>query len=488
MEKTKETIKEGPVEVEVGAAEADKLIMAKRRDEEKRLTEEDEEDNEPIDASAPNSAGRSTEKADKGNSRGINLLSGVSTQKRRIKQSRGTRENGLFFSRDRGDGLNKDHRDGENSLKKELSAVLATTTSLPRKPAWMPEEQYKKQLESIEVYTAPEQELKRIKVEDKKSLGRRSAVPSHPISKKEHDVIVRNFYNDQTYRSRRQKRTESKIYKLRSFNNCIKYILISKYATRGGNVLDLGCGKGGDLAKWGLTQISSYVGIDISDQSIKEAIHRYRKSRCQFHAIFATGDAFNTQVPEIVAPFKNEVNLQFDTVSMQFCLHYAFANEETARRMLENVSRSLKLGGMFIGTIPSSDFIRWKIKRLHSGSKKWGNSLYEVEFPEPPPRDGQFPSPFGNMYTYYLVDAVDHVPEYVVPFEKLRSLCEEYNLELRYKKNLFELFNKEIPKYFHLLPPPLVESLKRSDGTYGVSGEDRDACSFYLAFAFEKTS
>ncbi|ODV88234.1 hypothetical protein CANARDRAFT_193912 [[Candida] arabinofermentans NRRL YB-2248] len=307
------------------------------------------------------------------------------------------------------------------------------------------------------------------------------------LTQEQKDEIIRNKYNQQAHFSRRHKRKESKIYTLRSFNNCIKYILVNKYGKPHGNVLDLGCGKGGDMAKWESIGTESYVGIDLSDQSIKEAISRYRKSRYQFHAIFATGDAFNVPIPKLLENFKEEVNLEFDTVSMQFCLHYAFDSEETIRHLLENISRSLKVGGMFIGTIPSSDFINWKLKKLPPGEKKWGNSIYSVEFHKDPPRDGKFPDPFGNMYTYYLVDAVDNVPEFVVPFEKLRSLCESYNLELRYKKNFFELFNKEIPTYFKKFPIPLIESLRKPDGTYGVSGEDRDACSFYLAFAFEKT-
>ncbi len=373
------------------------------------------------------------------------------------------------------------------------------------RPSWMPEDLYKKRLESVEVLVSPKsQEVQRLKVTNNRrpvELDRKhyaapglglessaSALPQRPVSRVEHQSMVRNFYNDQTFRSKRQKRNQSKIYKLRSFNNCCKYILINKYAVRGGNVLDLGCGKGGDLSKWEMAQIASYVGVDISDQSIREAIHRYRGGRYGFRAVFATGDAYNTPLPDILAKFQNEVDLEFDTVSLQFCFHYAFINEQTARHALENISRSLKLGGIFIGTMPSSDFIRWKINRLAPGEKKWGNSLYSVEFPNAPPKDGNFESAFGNLYTYYLADAVDHVPEYVVPFEKLRALCEEYNMELRYKKNLFEVFNKEIPKYFHRLPPPLMQSLRRDDGTYGISGEDRDACSFYLAFAFEKTS
>jgi mRNA (guanine-N7-)-methyltransferase len=45
----------------------------------------------------------------------------------------------------------------------------------------------------------------------------------------------------------------------------------------------------------------------------------------------------------------------FDVVTMQFCMHYAFQSVSKARMMLENVSRYLKPGGTFIGTIPDSE-------------------------------------------------------------------------------------------------------------------------------------
>ena len=49
---------------------------------------------------------------------------------------------------------------------------------------------------------------------------------------------------------------------------------------------------------------------------------------------------------------------EFDAVTMQFCMHYAFENATKARMMLENVSRYLRLGGKFVGTIPNASFLQ----------------------------------------------------------------------------------------------------------------------------------
>ena len=58
-----------------------------------------------------------------------------------------------------------------------------------------------------------------------------------------------------------ERRRESTIIFLRSFNNWIKSVLIGKYVTRDGYALDMGCGKGGDLLKWNKANIKSFVGL-----------------------------------------------------------------------------------------------------------------------------------------------------------------------------------------------------------------------------------
>ncbi|GMM35874.1 mRNA (guanine-N7)-methyltransferase [Saccharomycopsis crataegensis] len=301
--------------------------------------------------------------------------------------------------------------------------------------------------------------------------------------------IVRSHYNQRTHFARKERRQDSATFKLRNFNNILKYMLIGKFSKPGNKVLDLACGKGGDLFKWQQAQSSLYIGLDISPASIEEAVRRSNNIRDRsFSVYFAACDAFGGDIREALSVFPpGTIELPVDVVSIQFALHYAFESEQKIRNTLANISRSLKVGGHFIGTIPSSDFIKFKIKHLKPGEKKWGNSLYSVEFLKDPPENGSFFSnPYGNTYIYNLQDAVDHVPEYVVPFEILRSLAEEYDLELRYKKPFFDLYREEIPEWMNKLSPKLRNGLRRSDGKYGLEGEEKQAAEFYLAFAFER--
>lgn len=342
---------------------------------------------------------------------------------------------------------------------------------------------------------------------------------SHIANKENKDInsIVRSHYNQRTIQSKMQgSRTKSPIYKLRNFNNAVKYILLGNHVRRNPNagqptvILDMCCGKGGDLNKAEFVGADQYIGVDISDASVKEAFHRYRRNKARFiprnggrqaardsrkynfEACFATGDCFQQSIPEILEPnFPGIVNGLFpvDCVLIQFSMHYSFESEERVRTMLNNVSKSLRPGGSFVGTIPSSDFIRDKIVNkdfLPGTDNKFGNDLYSVTFHQPPPADGVFRPPFGNKYDYFLRDAVDNVPEYVVPFEVFRLMCEEYGLTLRYKKNFIDIFNQEIPKYFHKLNRNLIDGMKRADGKYGAEGAEKEAVSFYLGFAFEK--
>lgn len=115
----------------------------------------------------------------------------------------------------------------------------------------------------------------------------------------------------------RESRQESPIIGLKNFNNWVKSVLIAKYARqapafnngdrhnggRGGRqppmikgtgikVLDLGCGKGGDLAKWSKAGTEEYIGIDLAAISIEQARSRYNSMRMPFEANFYTLDAY----------------------------------------------------------------------------------------------------------------------------------------------------------------------------------------------------
>lgn len=57
-----------------------------------------------------------------------------------------------------------------------------------------------------------------------------------------------------------EKRKESAIFRLKSFNNWLKSVLIGRHARPNDRVLDMGVGKGGDLLKWSKARIKFFIG------------------------------------------------------------------------------------------------------------------------------------------------------------------------------------------------------------------------------------
>ena len=377
------------------------------------------------------------------------------------------------------------------------------------------------------------------------------------------DDVVKAHYNAVPERGRSWRKTDSRIKGLRSFNNWVKSCIIQKFAPdedhapgameRGISsgaelcVLDIGCGKGGDLGKWQQSPqpVQLYVGVDPAEVSIDQARERYRQMRSRgghggrgggrggfrgrppppplFEGRFHVKDCYSGSIGDIdiirqVGFAQSSVSSHrgFDVVSMMFCLHYAFESEEKARQMLQNVASSLKKGGRFIGCIPNSDIISARVEdfnrrqaekaknrppadekrepaedgELDEGeveeTAEWGNDIYRVRFPGKTPADGVFRPPFGWKYSFFLHEAVDEVPEYVVPWEALRALAENYNLELQYHKTFSDVWETE--KDDRELGP-LSERMgvrERHAGPLLVTPEEMEAANLYAAFCFYK--
>ena len=175
-------------------------------------------------------------------------------------------------------------------------------------------------------------------------------------------------------------RSESSIYYLRNFNNWIKSVLINEFISKiraesgvsNASVLDLGCGKGGDILKWKKANVSHVTFADISEKSLQICQERF--SRSNFTASFIHLDASRDILLEKYTNDNNDI-IQHDLVSCQFALHYTFESFEQANRCLKNVSDSLKPGGFFIGTTTNGCEI---VKRLRAAkTNSFGNSNFK---------------------------------------------------------------------------------------------------------------
>jgi SAM-dependent methyltransferase len=215
---------------------------------------------------------------------------------------------------------------------------------------------------------------------------------------------------------------------LRHFHNYVKSDLI-KRATQmvpGGakTLLDIGVGRGGDIMKWHNNGINQVVGVDIEIAYIKEAIKRYNMSRIKPNGeykfyVIQKNDNF------IMTLKKKDVLREYDIVSCQFCLHYFASSEEMMHETLQNISRVLKPGGVFIGTVPNGERIN---ERLNDSSTYESSHMLIMKRYDTPHGFGDAIDFTMTGTLYFGENVMSH--EYLVFIHKIEDVAKKYNLEL----------------------------------------------------------
>ena len=179
--------------------------------------------------------------------------------------------------------------------------------------------------------------------------------------------------------------TKSYTKALRDFHNLwVKKRLIVGASRRNGTLIDMACGRGGDLPKWIAAGLRFVYGIDLVDDNISNrldgACARYlnysKRTKRMPKAIFSVGDATlnirdgtgisagidqaanmavfgmrtDGKLPEGIRSAFGIGKSGFDVCSLQFAIHYMFRNIRTFNNCLRNVAEVTKVGGYFIGT------------------------------------------------------------------------------------------------------------------------------------------
>ena len=321
---------------------------------------------------------------------------------------------------------------------------------------------------------------------------------------KEKFVSYKDYYSSGYRDPGKEGRKASRIIFLRSFNNWVKASMINKYCKKLGKgvaVLELCCGKGGDLDKYFMNNIKLFVGADISKESLKNAMDRLEKIKNEKYkdnfrikCIFIKDDLSS---PDNRFLEKINKNYYFDLVSCQFALHYHFQNEERLNAFLTNVSSRLCEGGYFIGTIIEDNVI---VKRLRNRKKiaenkylkekfTFGNEYYSVKFSQKhfDVKNG----PFGIKYGFYLEDSIDnrdeegkikYVEEYLIVFNEFVELCKKYDLYLVEKENFTKFYSDYVKiEQFKRLSERMLKDLNNVN-----IKQQWEIIQLYMVFAFRK--
>lgn len=298
-------------------------------------------------------------------------------------------------------------------------------------------------------------------------------------------MAVASAYDNLTDRGR-EGRQQSNILHLKNFNNWVKATLVRTFAPQPcTRVLDLACGKLGDLQKWRKAGVKKYCGVDISRQAVEDAATRFNDS-CAGSGITAKivrADlgCFDLTATGVLAPGE-----QFDAISIQFALHYLFQTEARALNFFQNIADRLAPGGVFVGTIPDAAVLVRRLRDLPPDETAWGNSIYSVEFTKAS-KDAQWAiggHPYGIKYRFFLAESVDHVDEYLVPWQLLERLAASVGLKPLAHDN-FHVWFERMTAEGNLEARQLLHKMKVLDAEGTLSPEEWEVAGVYRVFAFQ---
>jgi mRNA capping family enzyme len=105
-------------------------------------------------------------------------------------------------------------------------------------------------------------------------------------------------------------------------------------------VLDLACGRGGDLGKFASSRCSAYHGVDVNSKLLEEA--RRRSRSMNMHCAFSCLDLRSDKVK-----LPTKVNL----VTCNFALHYFWGTSHAWDSFAQTLTDNLEVGGVFACTL-----------------------------------------------------------------------------------------------------------------------------------------
>lgn len=164
---------------------------------------------------------------------------------------------------------------------------------------------------------------------------------------------------------------------MNQYHNKIKKLYIDNLAEE--RLLDLACGRGGDLRKWkDNKKIKFVLGYDINEESIKEA-----KTRLKGLKFPKSKQVFFKTLDLSANILKCKTN--FDTITSFFAFHYFFKNKSSLKNILESIDNCSTTGtklvlalfdGDKIDSLPNETVYKnWSITKQAKKSGNFGNEI-----------------------------------------------------------------------------------------------------------------
>lgn len=341
------------------------------------------------------------------------------------------------------------------------------------------------------------------------SFMRRDPVDDTKCSKEEK---VAHAYNEMTNNAKKVSRRNTK--NIRKWNNLVKRFLIKQSIfppgwIHGVKVLDLTCGRGGDMGKiLQYHHVKRYRGIDISDDAVQEAIKRstfhnkhhaildfacmdMNKTDAQFNYFNALEKATTCENPtykilELNEPydFLAKKCHTFSMINMQYSLHYFCKTKKQLTALIKKIAECLNTTGKWIGTLPCSDRIQEAVNGTYTLP-----SFCEIK----PAKRWKGSGRFGDPYTFYLQDCVPCVEEYLCPKQILCDIAKKCGLRNVYFENAGIFLKHTVNKYkdeWEDIPDNILDTVEckhyKEDVSFWKEDLEWQVTSLYNVFVFEK--
>lgn len=216
----------------------------------------------------------------------------------------------------------------------------------------------------------------------------------------------------------------SKSSQIRSFHRKLKYYLYNTYINKGDNVLELAGGRGGDLNKLESQNVNFVLIVDIDNNGIIEAKHRSNKKK--FKIDFLTENCSKNITKDIGKIIKANNIENFNTVNIQFALHYFFKTKTTFNNIFKNIDTYLIPGGYFVATFLDGNAVfNMLMNKKEVSFINNGKLIFKIikKYRIAKIKD------FGTKISVFGETIGEHI-EYLVNFSVLKDFFIKHNYEL----------------------------------------------------------
>jgi hypothetical protein len=236
-------------------------------------------------------------------------------------------------------------------------------------------------------------------------------------------------------------------------------------------LLDLACGKGGDLNKWLGAGIKEVVGFDYVADNIEnptdgvysriQQLKKAGKFPSDVKYVFLPMDCSKPLDPSRaysgndqrvalalwdadkkdtdLAKYTGMMTQKFDVVSCQFAIHYFFETADTLDTFLANVDANIAEGGRFIGTCLDGHKVKAALGTKDKVvGKKGSRTIWEISKKF---KSSKSDIKMGDAIDIYMESIGRVVQEYLVDTKLLQAKLEQRGYRMVFIKGFGEVYN-----------------------------------------------